>query len=228
MPGASSLLSSLPLGLIMFGGTAFALLRRKWNRKRTAQDFPSLAQELGLEYTAPRYAGAAGTLAGTYAERIVRIDPDDQRLLKVRFHGTPRVDLRSYEHTAAAPFDMTTIYSRDRDFDRFFRTRYATEAISRRIVGEPRLGRYVEAFQGSHARQIQSVTVTSEGVVCRFDYMSGEALQALLPACVDLADLIEPGPAAALSEPPVSEPGLSEAPPAEAAAGESRVDPDRA
>jgi len=61
---AGSLLSSLPFGLIMFGGTAFAILRRRWNRKRAAQDFPSLGRELGLEYTAPRYAGAVGTLAG--------------------------------------------------------------------------------------------------------------------------------------------------------------------
>jgi hypothetical protein len=218
----------LPLGLIMFGGTAFALLRRKWKRRRAGQDLPSLARDLGLEYTAPRYAGAAGTLAGTYADRVVRIDPDEQRLLKVRFHGTPRVDLRSYQHTAAAPFDMVTLYSRDRDFDRFFRTRYAAEGISRRLLAEPQLGRYVEAFQGSHARQIQSVTVTSEGVVCRFDYMPAEVLRELLPACVALADLIEPSETAAVPEPPVSEPSVSEAPAAETAAAPSRAEPDRA
>ena len=206
---AGSLLSSLPLGLIMFGGTAFAILRRKWNRKRVAQDFPALGRELGLEYTAPRYAGAAGTLAGSYSDRVVRIDPDEQRLLKVRFHGTPRVDLRSYQHTAAAPFDMVTIYSRDRDFDRFFRTRYATEAIAQRIAAAEQPGRYLRAFQGSHARQIQSVTVTSDGVVCRFDYMSTEALRDLLPGCVALADLIEPSELASVPEPPASAP-LSE------------------
>jgi hypothetical protein len=202
MAGAS-LLGTLPLGLLLFAGTAAALLRRKWNRKRAAQDFPSLARDLGLNYTAPRYAGAAGTLAGTYAERNVRIDPDDQRLLKVRFRGTPRVDLRSYEHATAAPFDMITIYSRDRDFDRFFRTRHASEGIARRIVEAPQLGRRVEAFQGRHARQIQSLTVTSEGVVCRFDYMPADALRELLPACVALADLIEPSePVEATAAPP--------------------------
>jgi len=216
---AGSLLSSLPFGLIMFGGTAFAILRRRWNRKRAAQDFPSLGRELGLEYTAPRYAGAVGTLAGKYSDRVVRIDPDDQRLLKVRFHGTPRVDLRSYEHTAATPFDMITIYSRDRDFDRFFRTRHATEAIAERIAGADRPGRHVEPFQGGRARQIQSVTITSEGVVCRFDHnISTASLRALLPACVALADLIEPSEAASVSEPPSAPPPLSEPP-----LGESRA-----
>jgi len=220
---AGSLLSSLPLGLIMFGGTAFAILRRKWNRKRTAQDFPALGRELGLVYTAPRYAGAAGTLSGNYSDRVVRIDPDDQRLLKVRFHGTPRVDLRSYEHTAAAPFDMVTIYSRDRDFDRFFRTRHATEAIAQRIAGAEKPGRHVEPFQGGHARQIQSVTVTSEGVVCRFDVMSTEALRVLLPACVAIADLIEPSAAASLSDAPASAPPLSDPPVSAPSLGESRA-----
>jgi hypothetical protein len=176
----------------MFAGTAAMLLRRKWSRKRAAQDLPALARDLGLTYTAPRYAGGVGTLTGTYAERNVRIDPDDQRLLKVRFRGTPRVDLRSYEHATAAPFDMITIYSRDRDFDRFFRTRHASEALARRIVEDPQLGQRVAVFQGRHARQIQSLTVTSDGVVCRFDYIPAEALRELLPACVALADLIEP------------------------------------
>lgn len=220
---AGSLLSSLPLGLIMFGGTAFAILRRKWSRKRTAQDFPSLGRELGLEYTAPRYAGAAGTLSGSYSARMVRIDPDDQRLLKVRFHGTPRVDLRSYEHTAAAPFDMVTIYSRDRDFDRFFRTRHATEAIAQRIADSEKPGRHVQAFTGGHARQIQSVTVTSEGVVCRFDVMSTEALRELLPACVAIADLIEPSAAASVAGSPTSELALSEPPLSEPPLGESHA-----
>jgi hypothetical protein len=189
MPG--SLLGTLPLGLLLFAGTAAALLRRRWNQSRAAQDFPTLARELGLEFKAPRYAGGAGTLTGTHGERSVRIDPDDQRLLKVRFRGAPRVDLRSYEH-ATAPFDMITVYSRDRDFDRFFRTRLASEAIARRISDHEQAGRHLQAFQGSHARQIQSVTVTSEGVVCRFEYLPADALRELLSACVALADLIEP------------------------------------
>jgi len=220
---AGSLLSSFPLGLIMFAGTAFAIVRRRWSRKRVAQDFPTLGREFGLEYTAPRYAGAVGTLAGSYSDRVVRIDPDDQRLLKVRFRGAPRVDLRSYEHTAAAPFDMVTIYSRDRDFDRFFRTRYATEAIAQRIAGTQKPGRHVESFQGGRARQIQSVTVTSEGVVCRFDYMSAEALRDLLPACVALADLIEPSEAASASQPPASAQPRSEPAVSEPPLGESRA-----
>ena len=80
------------------------------------------------------------------------------------------------------------------------------------------LGRYVEPFQGAQARQIQSLTITSDGVVCRFDYLPAEALRELLPACVALADLIEPATGTAVSEPPVSEPPVSAPPPAESPA----------
>ena len=138
-------------------------------------------------------------ISGNYRGREVRIDADEQRLLKVRFRGAPRVDLRSYQHSIGVPFDMVTVYSRDRDFDRFFRTRHAAEAIAERIVESEHPGRLVSAFEGPHARPLQSLTVTSDGVALRFEYLSAEAVRELLPACVALADLIEePGPDAAL------------------------------
>jgi hypothetical protein len=191
MPG-SSLLSALPLGLLMFAGTAAVLLRKKWGAQRAALDFPALAASLGLQHAAPRHAKGAGVLSGTYQGRTVRIDADEQRLLKVRFHGAPRVDLRSYQHSIGVPFDMVTIYSRDRDFDRFFRTRHAAAPIAERIVASEQPGRLVSAFEGQHARPLQSLTVTSDGVVVRFEYISAEAVRELLSACVALADLIEP------------------------------------
>ena len=191
MPG-SSLLSALPLGLLMFAGTAAALLRRKWTKQRAALDFPALASSLGLQHAVPRHAGGSGVLSGTNQGREVRIDADEQRLLKVRFRGAPRVDLRSYQHSIGVPFDMVTVYSRDRHFDRFFRTRHAAEAIARRIADSEQPGQLVAAFEGPHARTLQSLAVTSDGVVVRFEYLSAEAVRELLPACVALANVIEP------------------------------------
>ena len=191
MPGGS-LLSALPLGLLMFAGTAAVLLRRKWGTQRAALDFPALAAQLGLQHVAPRHAGGAGVLSGKYQGREVRIDADDQRLLKVRFRGAPRVDLRSYPHSVGVPFDMVTVYSRDREFDRFFRTRHAAEAIARRIIDSKQPGKLLSAFEGAHARPLQSLSVTADGVVLRFEYVTAEAVRELLPACVALADLIEP------------------------------------
>jgi len=146
--------NGLPIGILMFLGTAYAVLRRKFGRRRAAQRFPDLAAELGLDFAAPRYAGNVGVLSGTYAGRAVRIDPDDQRLIKVRFHGTPRVDLRTYENSLRPPFDMVTVHSGDREFDRFFKTRFASEDVAAAIATAKQPGQQLagaEIAQGAGA-----------------------------------------------------------------------------
>jgi hypothetical protein len=200
----------LPIGILMFIGTVAAFFRRKLGRRRAAQRFPALASELGLEFIAPRYAGNVGVLTGTYDGRSVRIDPDEQRLIKLRFHGMPRVDLRTYENSLRAPFDMVTVHSGDRTFDRFFKTRFATEDIAASIATAENPGQHLGAFMGRYARHVQSVTVTSEGVVCRLDfgsppYIPEGALHELLPACAKLANLLEPNNEAKTADAAVAE-----------------------
>lgn len=198
--------NGLPIGILMFLGTAFAFLRRKFGRRRAAARFPALASSFGLQHTPPRYAGNVGVLAGSYQGRSVRVDPDDQRSIKVRFHGTPRVDLRTYENSLRAPFDMVTVHTGDREFDRFFKTRFASEDVAAQIAAAPQPAERVRPFLGRYARHVQSVTVTSEGVVCRLDfgtppYIPEGALHDLLPACVELANLLEPAEPARSSTP---------------------------
>lgn len=198
--------NGLPIGILMFLGTAFAFLRRRLGRRRAVARFPALASALGLQHTPPRYAGNVGVLAGSYEGRNVRVDPDDQRSIKVRFHGTPRVDLRTYENSLRAPFDMVTLHTGDRQFDRFFKTRFASEDVAAHIAAAAQPGESLRPFVGRYARHVQSVTVTSEGVVCRLDfgtppYIPEGALHELLPACVALANLLEPSDSATPSAP---------------------------
>jgi hypothetical protein len=198
--------NGLPIGILMFLGTAVAFLRRRLGRGRAVQRFPALAAALGLEHAPPRYPGNVGVLTGTYAGRSVRVDPDDQRLIKLRFHGTPRVDLRTYENALRPPFDMVTVHSGDREFDRFFKTRFASEDVAAHIATGERPGERLRPFVGRYSRHVQSVTVSSEGVVCRLDfgsppYIPEGALHELLPACAALADLLEPGGASVAAEP---------------------------
>ncbi len=148
--------NGLPVGILMFLGTAFAFLRRRLGRKKAAARFPALASALGLEHTPPRYAGNVGVLTGTYAGRSVRVDPDDQRLIKIRFHGAPRIDLRTYENSLRAPFDMVTVHTGDREFDRFFKTRFASEDVAAHIAAASQPGQLLRPFLGRYARHVQS------------------------------------------------------------------------
>ena len=80
---------------------------------------PGLREHLGEEVSVAAMEGLGPALDRLGADKkTVRIDPDDQRLIKVRFHGTPRVDLRTYENAMRAPFDMVTVHSGDREFSR--------------------------------------------------------------------------------------------------------------
>jgi hypothetical protein len=215
MPGGS-IFGSIPIGFLMFLGTVLVLVGRKFGRKRAKRDFPSLAAELGLGHVPARHVGGLGVISGTFRGREVRIDPDDQRMIKVRLGRAPRVDLRSYEN-AVRPFDMVTVYSKDRSFDRFFKTRFAAESIARRIANTEAPGHCLAAFTGRYARQVQSVAVTADGVVCRLDfgnppYIPPDAMRELLPACVALADLIEPDGAAEANADAESEVGAEPEP----------------
>lgn len=188
---------ALPVGMLLFAGTVAAYLRRRWGRSKAVRDFPAVAADLGLSFVAPRYKGTVGVLTGTFSGRVVRIDPDDQRMIAVRFAGKPLVDLRSYEHGRGAPHGMVTVYSNDRNFDRYFRTRFADREIAARIAQATAPGDMLTPLQGAGTRAIQSLSITSEGVICRVDfgtppYIPSAALSRILPVCVALADLVEP------------------------------------
>lgn len=188
---------ALPFGMLMFVGMFAAVVYRRVQRRRAANAFPELAATLGLAYSPPRYAGGVGGLSGVVRGYRVVVDPDEQRMIAVRFDGAPRVELKTYPGSYKAPYDMVTVHSGDRAFDEFFKTRHASEEIADRIAESDSPGRLVSPFQGRYYRQVQSIAVTSQGVICRLDFGSpphipAAALERLLPACVALAELVEP------------------------------------
>jgi hypothetical protein len=192
--------SALPIGLLMFVGSALAFALRKSGRRQAIKAFPALAGELGLSFVAPRYAEAQGTLVGELRGHRVHVDPDDQQRLLVRFKQSPAsalaIDLRTYEHSLRAPFGMVTLYTNEREFDRFFRTRFASEALALRLAEASGLAATVAPFRGAFARNLRGLSVTAEGVTCNLDFgrpqhIPAEAVRELLPACLALVELIE-------------------------------------
>jgi hypothetical protein len=192
---------ALPIGLLMFLGSALAFAMRKSGRRHAIKAFPALAGELGLSFVPPRYGQAQGTLVGEIDGRRVHVDPDEQQRILVRFKpgasSNPiAIDLRTYEHSLRAPFGMVTLYTNEREFDRFFRTRFASEALASRLAETQGLAESVAAFRGTFARNLRGLSVTGEGVTVTLDFgrpqhIPAEAVRELLPACLDLAELIE-------------------------------------
>jgi hypothetical protein len=186
----------LPLGAVLLLSLLYASLRHKSGFRRAATALPELGQELGLEYSPPRYARSQGSLTGRYLGRVVRVDPDEQRAILIRFAGAPSIDLRSYERPQRAAPGMKQIRSGDAAFDDFWKTRFASQAIARRIEESELPSRLSEPFKLAYWRNLRSLSVTESGITCVLDfgnppYIPADALRVLLPALSALADFVE-------------------------------------
>jgi hypothetical protein len=210
--------TALPIGLIMFLSSAVAFALRKAGHKKAIQAFPALASELGLDYVAPRYDKAQGTLVGEIEGRRVHVDPDEQQRILIRFKpgattSPPAIDLRTYEHSLRAPFGLVTLYTNDRTVDQFFRTRFASPELAEELAEDERLGERIAPFRG-YTRNLRGLSITAEGVTCALDFgrpqhIPAEVVRELLPACLALAELVEGAAAASARSTSAPPPSIS-------------------
>jgi hypothetical protein len=192
-----SLLKSLPIGLLMFVGLAWAFFRRRARQRQAQSDYPELAARLGLAYRVPSIPSQIGQLFGTLRGFPVTVDPDEQRKLIVRFHGEPKVDFRSYEGPRC-PAGFSYYTSQKREVDEFFKTRYAGVEVAR-LLDAANLGPLVAPFRERYRHAVKQLNITQHGVTCVLDFgnpphIPMEAVEALLPVLLDWANLIEPPP----------------------------------
>jgi hypothetical protein len=214
MPGSP--LIGLGFGLAMFAFTALGFLLRKRGQKRAAEELPKLALELKLLLVPARHARALGQLKGSYQGYEVRVDPEESRSISVRFRGSPKIDLRSYQGPIAPPYGWVTLSSGDRAFDRFFKTRFIASELAQSLVSDQKPSSLLEPFRGAYDRRVKALTVSADGVRCELDFgnpphVPASAIRVLLPACVALCAFIE----SRVLEPGGGQPSeqVSEAPP---------------
>ncbi|HMA97560.1 MAG TPA: hypothetical protein VKP30_32975 [Polyangiaceae bacterium] len=190
-----SLFQALPIGLLMFASLAWGYFRRR-SRQRDAQlAFPDLAQRLGLVFRPASDPRQIGQLHGTLRGYAVTVDPDEQRKLIVRFRGEPRIDLRSYEGPRC-PVGLKYYSSPNRALNKFFPTRFASDEMAQRL-DRAHLDPLLEPFQRRYRHAVKQLNITQHGVTCVLDFgnpphIPALAVEELLPALLDWAELIEP------------------------------------
>jgi hypothetical protein len=129
----------------------------------------------------------------------VFVDPDEQRKISVHFTGQPRVLLRNYLANQRPPPEAEHLYSGDRQFDAFFKTRYAGVEVARRIREQKHLGRLLLDFEGAFRRELKQFNVTSSGINIVLDfgnppYIPSSAVALLLPPLIEFAKILDPLP----------------------------------
>lgn len=185
---------AVPVGLVFLGGMVLTLLRRKKGHRDAQKEYPELAAHLGLAHRPSQFQRGVGTLSGEVDGYSVTVDPDEQRRIRVRFRGAPALDFRSYEQSTRAPHGMGTVYSSDKSFDAFFKTRFAAEEDRERIEALERPSELIEPLRA--VRELKELSITQAGITCVFDYgnpsyIPVDVVRALVPALVKLAQAFD-------------------------------------
>jgi hypothetical protein len=198
---------ALPIGFLMFFGMVYAFVKRRASHRLASRAFPDLAKRLGLCFTPSPYKKGIGTLSGSIDGYRVFVDPDEQRKISLHFKSDPSVLLLSYHENRRPPDGAERLYSGDRIFDGFFKTRYASEAVAVRLRGRRELGDLLIDLNGTFRRALKQCSVSSTGIGLVLDfgnppYIPASAVRRLLPPMIQLAKVIDPYDATAPSSGP--------------------------
>jgi hypothetical protein len=170
------------------------VLRRKKGHKDAKKEYPELGARLGLTHKPSPFERGVGTLSGDIDGYSVTVDPDEQRRIRVRFRGAPAVDFRSYEQSTRAPHGMGTVYTSDKSFDAYFKTRFAAEMERDRLEALRSPSELIEPLRA--VRELKELSITQTGINCVFDYGNPSYIPvtvvgALVPALVKLAQAFD-------------------------------------
>jgi hypothetical protein len=188
---------ALPIGFLMFFGMVYAFIKRRTAHHLASRAYPELGQRLGLTFRASPYKKAIGTLSGKRDGYRVFVDPDEQKKISVHFVGEPSVLLLNYQQNQRPPSGAERLYTGDREFDAFFKTRYASEDLARRFEERRNLGRLLVDFESTFRRELKEFSVSSSGISIVLDfgnppYIPSSAVERLLPPLLELAKIIDP------------------------------------
>lgn len=190
-----TVLKALPIGLVMFTSLVWGVYKRRAGHRHAREDYPALAARLGLVYRPASSKNQIGQMLGTLRGYSVLVDPDDQRKIIVRFSGSPNLDLRNYESPRRSS-QLRYFTFRQRVANDFFKTRYVDSDIAERLNAAD-VSVLLAPFTQRYRYDVKQLNLTEHGVTCVLDFGNPPhipvvAIEVLLPALLDFAEVIEP------------------------------------
>jgi hypothetical protein len=164
----SSWLSAVPFGLVMFVGTTVGFAYRALRRRASRASFPELAKRLGLAYSAPETAGAAGVLKGEHRGFVVRIESELRSRVVAQLEGDLPLDLRNYERWVRLPPGLEPFAFPDRSRNAWLRTRLAAPGLGSAVTGDAALNLALQRLQAHPA--LREFNVSDGRVELVFDF----------------------------------------------------------
>lgn len=172
----NSWLDAVPIGLLMFAGTLFGLLRRQWGKRASRVGFPELGRRLGLRHTAADTPGAAGVLSGQVDGYIVRVESEVRPRLVLRLPYQLGLDLRNYDRWKRLPPQYAPFAFSDPLLNQWLRTRLVHRGMDQAFTRDEALQVALRAFRSNRA--VREFNVADGRIECTYDY----GTRALFPA----------------------------------------------
>lgn len=189
-----SWIHAVPIGLVMFAGTTFGVVKRALTKRASRSGFPALGAKLGLVYSAPETPGAAGTLKGTFKGRRVRLESETRARAVVSFLRDVQVDLRNYEHWKRTPSGLEVATFEDRRLNHWLKNRFASPVLRTSLTQDATLRVLLSSLRDSP--QLREFAMTADRLEFVFDYgvrglFPVAAAEQALTAAITLAETVE-------------------------------------
>ena len=164
------MLTALPIGFVLVIGMYLASRLRHARRDAAVAELPELARRLGLTHRPGHGAGQPGSLRGTFEGHEVFVALDDAPRVIVRFADGTGLDLRSYARHKRPPPGLRPVALGHKKLDAFFKDRYASEAVARRLAEDGSVQQRLERFRFAWQLRLGDLSITDSEIECRPDY----------------------------------------------------------
>ncbi|MFO7713054.1 hypothetical protein [Desulfosarcina sp.] len=171
------------------------LTKSGWKEARA--DYPRLAEKMNLAFKPGELDYHIGEISGVFKTCQVAVKPDDSATIEIRFKSAPDLFLSSIDPDNTDPFTgMVRFDTENAAFDQYFKTRFATPAISAALIEKSSALQFVDRFVKKWARPIQRFDISRHGIACRFKYggqtyIPASVLESLLPELCNFAEAFE-------------------------------------
>ena len=171
------------------------LTKSRWKEARA--DYPRLAKKMNLAFKPGELEYHIGEISGVFKTFQVAVKPDDSATIEIRFKSTPDLFLSSIDPDNTDPFPgMARFDTENAAFDWYFKTRFATPAISLALKEKPSALQFVDRFVKKWSRPIQRFDISRNGIECRFKYggqtyIPTSVLESLLPELCNFVEAFE-------------------------------------
>lgn len=168
----------------------FDVTKRGWRNAK--KELPTELKKFGLKFKKSELSHQIGTFSGKFNGREVEVLPDSHASIEIKLKNMPEVIL----NTVKVPKDTGEFKTGVKQFDSFFKSKFAPENVSKKLMQAKKLHTHVEEFHKTWKRPLSFLEVGRYKIRCAMKYgqqtyIPPKKIEELLSDLCEMADLLE-------------------------------------